>query len=234
MSEPERLYTVEEYLAFDAAAPENHEYVRGRIYAMAPPSPTHVLIGTNLTTALRNATRGRGCSIYGSDMRVAVGEGEAFKRPDAFGLCGRAEYRKPKSNVSLLNPSLVVEVLSPSTERYDRTGKFALYRKIPSLREYVLVAQDQVQVECFTRDGGWEPRVYADLADVVDLPSLGVGLALADVYDEIELSPPRPRPRLVREPIADLAAYAAFRFDGEGGIRLAAILAERETEYLPL
>ncbi len=180
MSEPERLYTVDEYLAFDAAAPENHDYVRGRIYAMSPPSPTHVL------------------------------------------------------NVSLLNPSLIVEILSPSTERYDRAGKFALYRHIPSLREYILVAQDRVQVECFTRDGGWEPRIYTDLADVVELPSLGVGLALGDVYDEIELSPTRPRPRLVREPVADLWAYAAYQFDEEGGIRASAVLAERETEYLPV
>ena len=233
MSEPERLYTEAEYLAFERAAPERHEFVAGRIYAMSGGGRAHSQLKVHVVAALHAATRGRGCDVFDSDMRVRIEAAKAFKYPDASALCGPAQFVELDEQDNLLNPSLVVEVLSPSTERYDRTGKFALYRQIPSLREYVLVAQDRTRVECFRRDRDWQAEVHTDLADVVALPSLGTGLALRDVYDEIELSPPRPRPRLVREPIADLEAYAAFRF-AKGGVRAAAVRAERETEYLPL
>ncbi|HEY0778202.1 MAG TPA: Uma2 family endonuclease [Gemmatirosa sp.] len=212
MSEAERLYTAEEYLAFEEAVPERHEFVRGRIYAMSGGADVHEAIKINVTTALRTAIRGRGCSVRGSDLRVWIPAADAFKYPDASALCGRPEFREPARNVSLLNPSLLVEVLSPSTETYDRTEKFALYQRLDSLREYVLVAQDRFQVERFTRDAGWQPTVYTELSDVVALPSLGVEFALRDVYDEVRLSPPRSRPRLVREPIVDIHAYAARRF----------------------
>ncbi|GJG86231.1 hypothetical protein tb265_14120 [Gemmatimonadetes bacterium T265] len=233
MSEAERLYTAEEYLAFEEAVPERHEFVRGRIYAMSGGTDAHEAVKINVTTALRTATRGRGCTVRGSDLRVWIPAAEAFKYPDASALCGRAEFREPARNVSLLNPSLIVEVLSPSTERYDRTGKFALYRRLDSLREYVLVAHDRIRAERFARDDGWRPTVHTDLSDVVDVPSLGIGLPLRDVYDEVRLSPPRPRPRRVREPIADIHAYAARRFRG-GGVVASEAEADGEVEHLPV
>ena len=217
MSEAERLYTAQEYLAFEEAVPERHEFVRGRIYAMSGGVWAHEAVKINVTTALRTATRGRGCAIGGSDLRVWIPAAEAFKYPDASALCGRPELREPARNVSLLNPSLIVEVLSPSTEAYDRAEKFALYQRLDSLREYVLIAQDRMRIERFTRDADWQPTVYSELSDVVALPSLGIGLAVRDVYDEVRLSPPRARPRLVREPIADIHAYAAHRFR-DGGV----------------
>lgn len=212
MSEAERLYTADEYLVFERAVPERHEFVRGRIYAMSGGTEAHSMIIVNVITALRNATRGRGCRVFESNMRLWIPAADRYTYPGASAGCTGIKTDDPVHDDNLVNPSMIVEVLSPSTERDNRTEKFADYRTLDSLREYVLVAQDRVRVERFARDDAWRRTVYGDLSDVVEIPSLGVGFALRDVYDEVTLSPPRSRP--VREPIADIHAYAARRYRG--------------------
>lgn len=216
-----RIYTEEEYLILDELSHERYEFMGGRIYyrggipienapsGMSGASEPHNLIVLNIGMSLRAATRGRGCRAYAADMRVRMGPDGEHSYPDVTALCGRPQLEKRRGD-TLLNPSLVVEVLSPSTEAYDRGDKFAQYTQISTLREYVLVAQDRVHVERYTpgaRGAAWACTVYDDIDAAVDLPSLGATLALRDVYADVDF-PEHPRPRVVREGEPD-GAYAA-------------------------
>ena len=147
----ERYITVEEYLAFEGASLEKHEYLDGRIYAMSGAMPNHNRVSANVLASLHAQFRGRGCEVFGSDMKVRVPATGLYTYPDVTALCGEARF-DPGDQGVLLNPSVIVEVLSPSTEAYDRGTKFSHYRKIDSLREYVLIAQDRVRVERYARD----------------------------------------------------------------------------------
>lgn len=214
-----RIYTEEEYLILDELSHERYEFMNGRIYyrggvpieaasGMSGASEPHNMIVLNIGMSLRAATRGRGCRAYAADMRVRMGPGGEHSYPDVTALCGRPELEKRRGD-TLLNPSLVVEVLSPSTEAYDRGDKFEQYAQIPTLREYLLVAQDRVRVERYTPGApgaAWERAVYDDLDAAVDLPSLGATLPLRDVYADVDF-PEYPRPRVVREGQLD-SAYA--------------------------
>lgn len=202
MTSPQRLYTEEEYLALDAAAPEGvrYEYANGLITAMAGADPNHELIVANLLAHLHPITRDGRCRIFGSNLRVAVRSSRAYKYPDVSGLCGRPEFLDTRPR-TFLNPNFLIEVLSPSTERGDRTDKFAHYELIPSLAEYVLVAQNYMRVERYVRTGAsWTLDTFTRPNDAVTLPSVGGVLRLSDVYANVDLSEPPPRmPRLVRE-----------------------------------
>ena len=210
MSEAEPLYTAEEYLIFERASKEKHEFVNGRIYrwgedphrqgpqAMSGGSEAHSLIAANVIIALGRTPRPRGCRVYTSDMRVRVGEADGYAYPDASALCGRPVLADERRD-TLLNPSLVVEVLSASTEAHDRGEKFESYGRVPSLREYLLIAQDRVHAELRVRDGAqWRLSYYDDIVDVIALPSLDAVLPLQDVYADVEFSE-RPRFTVVRE-----------------------------------
>lgn len=201
MTAPHHLVHPDQYLDFEVHAETRHEYVDGVVYAMSGGSAPHSRVTANLTAALHRALRDRPCDVFTGDMRVRVGPRSAYVYPDASGLCGTAEFEYALGGESLLNPSFVVEVLSPSTESYDRGTKFALYRRIPTLREYVLVAQDRAHAERYTpgtdRGAEWQ-RVDADGPDaLVELPSVGAVLRLADLYERVQFPA---RPRRVREP----------------------------------
>jgi Uma2 family endonuclease len=147
----------------------------------------HTIIG-NIYGQLWNQSKGRPCHLYGQGMRLQIAAANAGKYPDLMALCGEQQFHDGRRDL-LLNPSLIVEVLSDSTEGYDRGGKFALYRRVASLREYLLVAQDRVSVELYVPgdDGRWVLSAYEDLRLQVPLPSIGCELALAEVYDRIDL-----------------------------------------------
>lgn len=202
MTAPERLHTEEEYLALDAAAPEGvrYEFANGHVTAMSGASADHERIVRNVVASLHTATRGRPCEVFTSNLRVTVRASRAYEYPDVSGLCGRPELA-PTTPETFLNPSVLIEVLSRSTERRDRGDKFAHYQLIPSLSEYVLVAQDQPRVERYLRTGdSWTLDVFTRPGDVVALPSIGCSLRLADVYERVEFPDRPPRtPRLVRE-----------------------------------
>ncbi|MGH8057365.1 MAG: Uma2 family endonuclease, partial [Candidatus Entotheonellia bacterium] len=132
------------------------EYVRGEVFAMAGASPTHVLMVSNIVAALHGQLRHRPCTVYSTDLRVKVQASGLYTYPDVVVVCGDLQFDDDHQD-TLLNPILIIEVLSESTKDYDRGGKFAQYRKIPSFAEYVLVAQDECHVEHFVKQahGGW-------------------------------------------------------------------------------
>ncbi len=180
-------YTVEEYLSFERGSPSKHEYYAGDIYAMVGATEPHVLIVTNLVVALSTRTRGRGCKVYANDMRLKVTPAGLYTYPDLIALCGQAKLSDDHHD-TLENPQVVIEVLSPSTEAYDRGEKLEHYQRIDSLTDYLLVAQDTRRVEHHVRqpDGSWKQTAVSG-AGVVSLPSIGCELPLDEIYERIEL-----------------------------------------------
>ena len=161
----QQYYTPEEYLALERKAEYKSEYINGEIYAMSGASRAHILITVNLTRELSTQLRGRPCEVYASDMRVKVSPTGMYTYPDVAAVCGEARFEDGQVD-TLTNPSVIIEVLSPSTEAYDRGEKFAHYRKLQSLAEYVLVAQDKMRVEHFARHGErGEQWVLTEISD---------------------------------------------------------------------
>lgn len=185
--EPQRRVSLEDYLEIEASSQEKHELHHGQVYAMGGASARHNLIVANLVAELRARLREGPCLVFPSDLRVEVEAGAHYVYPDATVVCDDPRFseaaRGPRQDI-LTNPTLIVEVLSDSTEAYDRGAKFAAYRSIPSLREVLLVAQDRVAVEHHARqpDGQWLTVYVDDLEDVVPLPAVGCEVAVEEVY----------------------------------------------------
>lgn len=184
--EAQRRWTAEEYLALERQAELKSEFHAGEIFAMAGASRRHNLINGNLFAALHPQVVGRGCEIYASDMRVLIPDTELFTYPDLTIVCDEPQFRDEELD-TLLNPTLVAEVLSSSTEDYDRGRKFAHYRTLPSLRGYLLVAQDRVHAELFTRqpDDRWLLSETDEISVTLELSVIEVTLALGDVYARV-------------------------------------------------
>jgi len=170
------------------ALDERCELVDGEVFAMSGGSAEHHTIISNINRELSIQLKGRPCHVYAQGMRLHVQAADAGKYPDLMALCGEQQFHDDRRDL-LLNPGLIVEVLSDSTEAYDRGTKFALYRRIPSLSDYLLVAQNRVSVELYSRgdDGRWILSAHEDLDARVTLPSIGCKLALAEVYEKIAL-----------------------------------------------
>jgi Uma2 family endonuclease len=170
---------------------ERYEYESGEVFAMSGGSAEHHAIIGNINRELSIQLKGRPCQVYGQGMRLHIVAADAGKYPDLMAVCGEQQFHDGRRDL-LLNPNLIVEVLSDSTEGYDRGDKFALYRRIPSLNDYLPVSQSRVSVERFTRgeDGTWILSAFDSLDDCLSLPSIGCELALREVYDKVE--PPRP------------------------------------------
>lgn len=186
---PRTKVTVEEYLAMERASQEKHAYFDGEIYLMAGGTGNHNAIQMNTGASLVAMLRKRPCITYGSDQRVQVNDTGLYTYPDITVVCDPPLWTDNRHD-TLLNPVLIFEVLSPSTEGYDRGRKFQHYRALESLQEYVLIAQDQPRIERYLRqtDGQW---LYADAAGMdasIELASIGCTLALADVYDKIDFA----------------------------------------------
>lgn len=180
--------TPEAYLARERAATERSEYVNGQVYALAGTSREHSLIAANLIRELSTQLRGRPCETYANDMRVKVSATGMYTYPDIVVACGEPRFEDAHVD-TLLDPTVVVEVLSPSTEAYDRGAKFAHYRRLPSLREYVLVSQHQPLIERFERRGeSWWLGDAIGLDSSIMLTSIECTLALRDVYERVEFA----------------------------------------------
>lgn len=178
----------EEWLEGERASrDERTEYAAGEICAMSGGTAEHNAILSNISGQLWTQMKDRPCWFYSSGLKLRIQHANAGKYPDLMALCGEQAFHDGRRDL-LLNPSLIGEVLSDSTEGYDRGEKFALYRRIPSVREYLLVSQHRVLVELYTRgtDGHWILTSFEDLADQVVLESIGCTLALAEVYDKIQ------------------------------------------------
>jgi Uma2 family endonuclease len=183
---PKKLYSPEEYLALERAAEYKSQYYGGEIFAMAGGSPRHNVILLNTGAELRAKLKGRNCTVFPSEQRIKIPATGLFTYSDVSVVCGEPQI---DDQDLLLNPILLVEVLSESTEGYDRGKKFEHYRKIPSLREYLLIAQDRCKIEQYVKqeDGRWALlSEVSDLHDGVKLPSLNCELAVAEIYYQIK------------------------------------------------
>lgn len=189
MSLPHEKVTPQQYLEIERTAEIKSEYLDGEMFAMSGSNHWHDRIKTNLTGALLRELHGRPCSVYSSDMRVKAAATGLYTYPDASALCGDEQFEDDLKD-TLLNPSAVFEVLSRTTAAYDRGDKFGHYRSVQSIKEYVLIAQDRVSVERYTRqpDGTWNLVPLSTLDDVLEIPSVGARISVAEIYDRVDLS----------------------------------------------
>lgn len=180
-----------EYLTIERAAPTKSEFYDGEMFAMAGGTAIHSLIGSNVTREFGNQLHGKKCVPYNSDLRIQVQATGLFTYPDLSIICGPLQFADADDTV--INPSVLVEVLSPSTEAYDRGQKFLQYRQIPTLREYLLVNQHEPLVELFIRQEGniWLLREAAGLDASLEIPSLQIAVSLAEIYANVDF-PPQP------------------------------------------
>ena len=181
-------FTPEEYLALERKAHCKSEYLDGHIIAMAGASSEHNLIVGDIFYGLYPELRRRGCLVYTSDMRVRPSADDAYVYPDVVVVCGKPEFEDDTFD-TLLNPIVIVEVLSPSTEAYDRGEKFRRYQQLASLKEYVLISQDKVQVEHYHRHGEqWMLNTYRAIEDVIFFPAIRCALPLRDIYARVTVT----------------------------------------------
>ena len=181
--------THEEYLAAERLAETRSEYLDGGVYPMTGGSINHIRIVANLTAELVLQLRGRNCDVLPTEMKVRLQESQKFFYPDLSVVCGAPRFHDDRKDI-ITNPDLVVEVLSPSTEAFDRGAKFQAYRTIESLKEYLLVAQDRPLVEQFVKkdDGSWSLTEAAGLESSLALPSVECNLNLGAVYDKVDFN----------------------------------------------
>lgn len=178
-------YSAQEYLELERRAEFKSEFHDGQIFAMTGVSREHNLITVNIAAELRQQLKNRPCEAFVNDMRVRAGKAKGYHYPDLAVACGTPQFEDEHGD-TLTNPTVLIEVLSPSTEAYDRGGKFANYRKIASLREYLLVAQDQAHIDHYLRQGdAWLLTEAEGLDSSVTLDSIGCILALQEVYDKV-------------------------------------------------
>ena len=179
--------TAAEYLALERKAEIRSEYIAGRMYAMSGGSRQHILIEVNLAREISSQLRGRDCETYSSNMRVKVSPTGMYTYPDITVMCGEANFDDGFVD-TLVNPTVIIEVLSDSTEAYDRGEKFAQYRRLESLREYVLVSQKKMRVEHYRREGEeWVLSEVSDPAGTLHLPAIDCHIPVAAIYEKVEL-----------------------------------------------
>ena len=182
------LLTPEEYLAKERKALTKSEYRDGQMHALPGASRKHNLITVNVTGEFYIQLRTRSCEVYPSDMRVKVSAAGLYTYPDVIVVCDEPRFDDTHFD-TLLNPTVLIEVLSPSTAAYDRGEKFASYQKLDSLCEYVLISQDRVRVEHYLRQThGWDLTEFQSLSDVFQLVSIGCELSLQAIYAKVEFS----------------------------------------------
>lgn len=180
-----KYLTREDYFALEETSEEKHEFYQGEIFAMAGGTFNHSAISVNIVTALKQKLRGKFCQPTSSDMRVETPNG-LITYPDATIFCGKPELTE--NQCALLNPLVIIEVLSPSTRRYDQSDKFLLYRSIPSFTDYLLVDSEKVHVQHFRKTGlhEWLLHEYFDVQDVIDFNNIQVSVSLTEIYEAIE------------------------------------------------
>jgi len=184
---PETGVSYEEYLTRERSGKFKSEFYRGELFAMVGGSPRHNAIGVNLVVALRNRLRGTTCRPCNSDQRIRIPANGLATYPDVSIVCGELQLDEQDRD-AITNPVALFEVLSKSTERYDRGKKFDLYRPLESLKEYVLVAQDEPHVERFLRqdDGSWVLNVIKGADATLSLESVNCKLPLSEIYEDVE------------------------------------------------
>lgn len=193
-AQPRPYLTEIEYLERERVSMIKHEYYAGEIFAMSGASEAHNLIASNVNASIYAQIRGQGCRIYPSDMRIRIAKTGLYTYPDMTIVCGMPEFTDMTKRDTLLNPTLILEILSPSTERYDRGVKFQNYRTIGTLKEYILIAQNKHHIERYTRYEGntWILTEAIGIDSAIILESIQCVLSLADAYELVDLPPESP------------------------------------------
>jgi Uma2 family endonuclease len=182
-----RWISPEEYLAAEREADYRSEYFNGQVFAMSGGTDIHSLIAANVTALLHLQLRRGPCRVFTSDLRIKVAVTGLYTYPDLSVICGPREYDDTRRDTAL-NPTVIIEVLSPKTAAYDRGDKFAHYQRISTLQEYVLISQDRARVERYLRhDTGWNYTDVTGLEGRVPLTSIGADLRLEEIYEGVEL-----------------------------------------------
>ncbi len=192
--------TEAEFLHFERQSPERHEFLAGEVYAMAGATPVHAAIASDLLFALQSRLRNRRCQPFGNDLRIRTPDTGLLTYPDLTVICGPLEFAQGTED-TVTNPTVLLEILSESTEAWDRGGKFGSYRQLPSLREYVLISQHEPRVELFVRqtDGNWLLTDLFGLDHTLKLVSLGCEIPLGEIFTRIVFAPGKPR---VADPVS--------------------------------
>lgn len=197
MATPQRKlsyeYSPEEYLAFERSSESKHEYLDGQIYAMAGASPKHNQICFNLAGELHPLIKNTTCVGYTSDQKIRTDLMDLFSYPDLTIVCGEPVFHDQKQDV-LLNPTVIIEVLSPRTEVYDRSTKLERYQNLSSLTDYILIYQDRPCVEHYVRQKGkrqWLFTIETDLTAEIEISSIKCKLKLADIYNRVKFPSPK-------------------------------------------
>ncbi len=178
-------FTAQEYLAMEEVAPYKSEYCRGEIFALSGGTWDHSVATSNLNRELGNALSGTSCRVVNGDLRIHVKSEELYTYPDVAVVCGKPRFLERRTD-TILNPTLIVEVLSPSTRDYDRGAKFGLYRGIASLQEYVLVDSEKARVECFRRrETGWMLAAFDGVEAEAQFESLECIVPLQRIYEGV-------------------------------------------------
>jgi Uma2 family endonuclease len=186
-----QFYTIQEYLELERQTGIKYQYDGGEVFAMAGRTTEHSLIGNNMGSELRRVLKKRPCSAYNSDLKIAISE-EKYRYADASVICGPVEFYEENPEAAK-NPVLIVEVLSESSESYDRGEKFKTYRQIPSFQEYVLIEQRFPLVEVFYKvdDKTWEYRVYEQLDQTVVFSSIEAEIPMEEIYSGLTFETPK-------------------------------------------
>ena len=184
-----RKYTIEEYLELESASDIKHEYYQGEVFAMSGPKVPHIKISGNLYYRLRSKLTGNPCQPYNSDMRIHIEKNTLFTYPDISVVCGDL-ITLNNDNWNIINPTIIFEILSPSSKDYDRGTKFNLYRDIPTLKEYILVDSESISVEAFAINdhSKWELTEYKNIDDTLALNAIGISIDLNDIYEGVSIA----------------------------------------------
>jgi Uma2 family endonuclease len=179
--------SIEEYLAFERSSQEKHEYYKGEVFAMSGAGRRHNIIFSNLFGELVLKLKGKSCFPFGSDMRLNIPQNTLFTYPDISIYCGALNDDLERDNA--INPTVLIEILSPSTQNYDRGDKFKLYRDVPTLKEYILVDTESIFIEAFriNQSGHWELEEYKSPDQTLSFPSLSITVALKEIYQGTKL-----------------------------------------------
>ncbi len=178
--------SIEEYLSFERASAEKHEFFQGEVFAMAGAGNLHNIIFSNLFGELTIQLKGKSCYPYGSDMRIYIPHNTLFTYPDISIFCNEPNQFEEDN---LTNPTVLIEILSPSTKNYDRGDKFKLYRDIPSLKEYMLVDSESINIEAFRINPAkhWELEEYKKIDEVLSVPTLELTIPVKEIYQRTKL-----------------------------------------------
>jgi len=184
-----RHYTVAEYLEMEKASAVKHEYFQGEIFAMSGAGDNHNEIFSNVFGEIANKLKGTPCRPYGSDKRMNIPENTLFTYPDISIYCNGLIHSDVDEDTSIL-PTVIIEILSPSTKNYDRGKKFNLYKDIPSLKEYIMIDSESVSVEAYYIDDeqNWVLNKHEEISDVLTLASMGFDVPLADIYEYVRFN----------------------------------------------